>query len=217
MRFLERLPKPKILEQKAAEWTAAFVEAPLKKRPDNSKYAHKEVREQLLSMSFYKCFYCETKLGLKESEIDHYKEVADPSCRELAFEWDNLYLACHNNCNNKIPHKSIPVTDALNPCEHKDDEIAEHLMFNKECISSNTELGLNTIQKFRLDSHLLDKLRSDKLHQFKDVLIQIQKNQISDGRKNMTANELDSLRYFTKADQSFSLMFRLLLKNIKNT
>lgn len=215
MRFLEKLPKPGILERKASEWTDSFLAQPDKKRPDNSKYAHKDIREQLHSMSFHKCFYCERKLGLKESEIDHYKEVADPAYRALAFEWENLYLACHNNCNNKIPHKTIPVTDALNPCLHTDNALEQHLTFDRECITSkNSELGLNTIKKYRLDNPLLDKLRSDKLHQFKDVLLKIQKNQITDGRKNMTTEELDSLKYFAQADQSFSLMFRLLLKKI---
>jgi hypothetical protein len=87
------------------------------------------------------------------------------------------------------------------------------LTFDRECITSkNSQLGLSTIKKYRLDSPLLDKLRSDRLHQFKDVLLKIQKNQINDGRKNMTPEEEDSLRFFAQADQSFSVMFRLLLK-----
>jgi uncharacterized protein (TIGR02646 family) len=99
MRYLERLSKPAILEQKEMEWVAAFLVSPEKKRPDNSKYGHKSIREQLNSMSFHKCFYCECKLKGIPSEIDHYVEVAER--RDLAFAWENLFMAC-TNCNNKI-------------------------------------------------------------------------------------------------------------------
>ena len=87
MRFIERLNKPLILEQKEAEWTAVFLENQDKKRPDGSKYGHKQIREQLNTMSFHKCFYCESKLKGVSQEIDHYEEVSETqsSCYSYGF------------------------------------------------------------------------------------------------------------------------------------
>jgi HNH endonuclease len=211
MRYLERLPKPAILEQKEMEWVAAFLASTEKKRPDNSKYGHKSIREQLNSMSFHKCFYCECKLKGVPSEIDHYVEVAER--RDLAFAWENLFMAC-TNCNNKIANRIISILDALNPSWHTDAEIEQHLMFHDESITAKngSTLGLKTIQKFRLDSDLLDRQRSRQLHLFKDVMIAIIQNQIKTGRSTMTNAEIESLRHFAQADQSFSLLFRLLLE-----
>lgn len=208
MRHIKRFPKPEILEKKAVEWTNHFV-ASDKKRPDNSKYAHAEIRTQLNSMSFHKCFYCETILEEGTGEIDHYVEVTER--RDLAYEWENLNLTCQN-CNKKVPNTSIAVTDALNPCLHTDEEIEQHLTFIDEVIKAknNSLLGLNTIQKFRLDK--ANHLRSRQLHHFKDRLLEIQENQIKDGGRKMTEEEMQKLKVFAQADYSFSLMFRLLLK-----
>jgi HNH endonuclease len=211
MRHLTRLPKPAILVQKETEWTAAFV-ASDKARPDNSKYGHTQIRECLHNMSFHKCFYCETKLKDAPQQIDHFIEVAER--RDLAFAWDNLYSAC-TNCNLGRPdNRSIPVTTILNPCLESDEEIEKHLMFEDEMITAKvgTQKGLDTIQKFKLDTPLLDRLRSRRLHEFKNVLLQIQRNQNNQARRTMTEDELDALYLFAQPDQSFSLLFRLLLK-----
>jgi hypothetical protein len=156
MIYIKRLPKPAILVQKEAEWTENFLNSE-KKRPDNSKYAHPEIKQQLHTMSFNKCFYCERILKGVPKEIDHYIEVADEKGRELAYNWENLYLAC-DNCNNKVPHKNIAVTAALNPCKNTNEEIAQHLTFEDEIITTvnHSEIGLNTIQKFRLNSGIFE-------------------------------------------------------------
>lgn len=212
MIHINRLPKPDILVRKEKEWTEKFL-ASDNKRPDNSKYGHKEIRVQLNSMSFHKCFYCERKLKGVPREIDHFIEVSDPNGRKLAFDWDNLYLSC-DNCNNKLPNTVIPVGDVLSPCLKTDDEIQEHLFFENEIITvkNDSKIGLQTIKKFRLDTDLLDHLRLKQLSLFKDVLLQIKENQVNSGRKRITSEERESLIRFSQADHPFSLMFRLLLK-----
>jgi hypothetical protein len=55
MRSIKRLSEPKILSNKKVEWTDKFLKSN-KNRPDSSKYAHTEIRNQLDSMSFHKCF-----------------------------------------------------------------------------------------------------------------------------------------------------------------
>ncbi len=210
MRYIDRLPKPAILLKKEKEWLSKFLNSD-KKRPDSNKYAHKDIRQQLASMSYHKCFYCERKLKNEPREVDHYIEVSED--RSLAFDWNNLYLAC-NNCNNKISNTTIPVADALNPCMHSDHDIESHITFEDEFITTknNSTIGLKTIQKFRLDSELLDKKRIDQIKQFQKVLIKIQSNMIQEKRMKMTVVERECLVRFKQEDQPFSLMFRILLK-----
>ena len=211
MIHIKRFPKPNILVRKEKEWTEKFL-ASVKKRPDNSKYGHQEIRTQLNSMSYHKCYYCERKLKGVPGEIDHYIEVSDPNGRELVYNWDNLYLAC-GNCNSKVPNTEIPVNEVLNPCLNTDNEIQGHLTFEKEIITaiSNSKIGLQTIQKFRLNTEMLDHLRLKQLDLFKDVLLQIKDNQVKSGRNNLTDVEKESLFRFSQADHPFSLMFKLLL------
>lgn len=215
MRYIKRLPKPQILEDREAKWTADFVSS-ANKRPDGSKYRHAEILATLNSMSFHKCFYCKQKLKGVGNEIDHFIEVDER--RELAFNWDNLFLAC-TNCNDKLPNKSISVNEVLNACSDSNEEIEKHLYFEKECIKAknNSEKGAKTIQKFKLDTMQLDLIRSRNLIDFYDVLIKIKDLQIKQKRNSLTVEEKETLLHFANNDSSFSLMFRLLLRKIELT
>lgn len=209
MRGLIRLPEPQIITERRENWTNNFI-ASGNKRPDSSKYGNPNIRTQLDSMSYHKCFYCETKLKGKRKEVDHHIEVSVD--KTLAFEWGNLYLSC-TNCNNKIPHSAIPINEALNPCVDSDERIKDHLTFDDEVIQpkDNSELGLKTIQKYRLDSDLLDNLRLKQLKNFHKALIEIRDIQQSENRSDLTVEELNILQSFKRVDNSFSLMFEVIL------
>lgn len=213
MRHIKRLAKPDILEKKAKEWTEKFL-ASDKPRPDGSKYRHEEILSQLRTMSHSKCFYCETLLKGVPDEIDHYIEVSDKDCngKSLAFEWKNLYLAC-DNCNNKEPNTSIPVSEALNPCENTDIEIENALYFEDEQICYKTNIGEQTIIKFKLGSEKLDNLRMKMLKIFHKKLISIQNINMKEGKTKLLDEQKEELRQFAKNNQPFSLMFRNILKN----
>ena len=210
MRHLIRLPKPDILIRKEEDWTEKFIESG-KARPDNSKYGHKDIIADLNTISYHKCFYSEQKLKGIPKEIDHHIEVSER--KDLAYNWDNLYLSS-TECNNKLPNKTISVNNVLNPFTNSDTEIEEHLTFEDECITAKngSSLGLITIKKYRLNSQNLDFLRSKKLREFEQVFIQILKNQNIEKRETLTADENEILHRFARPDNSFSLMFRLLLK-----
>jgi uncharacterized Zn-finger protein len=214
MRGLIRLPKPQILIDKEAKWKNDFI-ASGKDRPDSSKYGHHKIRIQLATMSFYKCFYCESKLKLEPKEVDHHIEVSIQ--KDLAFHWENLYLSC-DNCNNKIPHNAISIDAALDPCRNNDAKIQEHLTFVDEMITTvdSSQLGFKTIQKYRLDSELLDKRRMTQLKSFHKVLIQILRKQNAEGRKDLNENDLKALNFFKQADQPYSLMFKVILDKMKD-
>ncbi|GGK69980.1 HNH endonuclease [Rufibacter glacialis] len=209
MRGLHRLPEPQILIDKKENWKNNFL-ASGNKRPDSSKYAHKSVIAQLNSTSYYKCFYCETKLKGSPKEVDHQIEVSVD--KTLSFKWNNLYLSC-DNCNNKVPHSTIPIQEALDPCHHTDSEIKEHLTFDDEIIlpRNNSELGLKTIQKYRLDTELLDNRRLKQIKIFLKALIEIKNNQQAENRSTLNQNELSTIHSFKRKDNSFSRMFEVIL------
>jgi len=210
MRSINRFEEPDILVRKKDEWTRKFIESG-KARPDNSKYGHRQINTALYSMSHNKCFYCERQLKGVPSEIDHYIEVAENKL--LAFEWDNLYLAC-DNCNDKISNLSISVNDVINPCGTTDIEIESHITFVDEEITAlnGSELGLQTIQKYKLSSKQLDYLRAKELKKFHMTLIEIQRKQVLDGRQTLTAQERALLIQFSHPDKPYSLMFKKLLE-----
>lgn len=214
MRHIDRLPIPQILANKHVEWQTKYdekVAVNSKARPDGTKYGHKDIRDQLNSCSFKKCFYCESKLTGTLKEIDHYIEVAIDHSK--AFDWDNLFLSC-SNCNDKIDHNVIPVTDALNPCVDSDAEIKSHITFEKECICSQpgSEKGLKTIQKFKLDSELLDLKRSKWLTKLTTKVIDINNKMIAEHRTEYTEDEKRSIRLFMQSDQPYSLMCEIYIR-----
>lgn len=209
MIHIKRLTEPEILIKNKEKWTEKFINSK-NKRPLNSQYGHKKVREQLDSMSFYKCFYCENKLKGNLKEIDHYIEISER--KDLTFEWNNLYLSC-NSCNKKLSNKTIPNLHTLNPCIDSDEEIMKHLTFDDEQITSvsGSEKGLRTIQKYKLDSINQDHNRRNKHRKFKNYYEKILLKMIKEKRTDFSEEEIQFLISYTHKDKPYSLMFKILL------
>lgn len=215
MRHIDRLPMPQILRTKQNEWQTLYdnklINNP-KARPDATKYGHREIRDQLNSCSFNKCFYCESTLKGVPREVDHHIEVAiDPS---QAYKWNNLYLSC-SKCNDKLDHNTIPVTTALDPCVDLNDEIKRHITFEKDCIYSQagSEKGLNTIQKYRLDNELLDLKRSKWLNKLSTIAHEINAKMREEQRFDPTLEEKNTICRFMQVDQPYSLMCEIYIKS----
>ena len=214
MRHIERLPIPQKLVDKHDEWQESYerkLSINPKARPDGSKYGHKDIRERLNSCSFNKCFYCESKLTGDLREIDHYIEVSIDHSK--AYDWENLYLSC-TNCNDKLDHNVIPVTDALNPCVDSDDEIQRHITFEKECICSqpDSEKGLKTIQKFKLDSELLELRRCKRLNILATKALDIENKMKGENRVEYSDEDKNEIRLFMQKDQPYSLMCEIYIR-----
>ena len=214
MRHIDRLDIPEILRNNQERWEAGYrikLTANPTARPDSPKYAHKDIRRQLLSMSHSKCFYCEGDLKNEPKEVDHYIEVACD--RTKAYEWTNLYMACHN-CNDKIPHSKIPVTDALDPCTDSDATIKENITFDGPIIQAvpGSAKGLKTITKFRLDTELLDAKREKLIIVIYNKILEILKKMIDEGRKDLTDEERNDLLQYTLPTSRFSLMSEIFIK-----
>ena len=210
MRHIERCNKPDVLERNADRWLQDF-KASGAARPDNSKYAHPQVRDYLKNMSHCKCFYCENPLKGIPSEVDHHIEVSvDP---DKSFDWDNLYLSCHN-CNHKQNEFCIPSVETLDPCSDSDDEIKQHLTFDREQILpvGISVKGQKTIQKYHLDRENLDYLRMKQLRKLDEVIEDIDSTMISEGRQMMNREEKEKLLSFTLSTQPFSYMCEVYLR-----
>lgn len=104
---IKKNAKPLVLVKKAAQWTRELLEE-IKKGGDDlkirqDKYRNTEIKNALKIETHGKCAYCESKiLHIDYGDIEHItpKSVA-PS---LAFEWENLTLAC-KICNTKKGNK----------------------------------------------------------------------------------------------------------------
>ncbi|WP_437722833.1 HNH endonuclease [Sorangium sp. So ce861] len=207
---IKRLPAPDVLARNGERWRTAFLEERAKdpqKRPSSKRYAHPDIVSTLEAMSHHKCFYCEQSTKQTRREVDHYIDVAEDPAR--AFAWANLYLSCWECNRQKQPHRSIPVTDCLDPCA-PDARPSEHLTFEEELIRARggSARGLATIKKYKLDRDDLDLKRMKQLQLFNKALIRIKDAQIADGRKNMNENEKALLRTFCHPEFPFSLMFQ---------
>ena len=214
MRHIERLPKPATLAEKEVEWQEKY-EAKLAEnphaRPDHSKYAHKQIKDTLYSMSYGKCFYCESKLSGGNKEVDHCVEVALDHGK--AYDWDNLYLAC-TNCNDKLDNEAIPVKEALDPCRDSDEVIKAAITFEREqiCSVAASQKGLNTIKKFRLNTELLDLKRSRWLNKLLLDASKIHSRMIAEGRDRVNEEERRRMLWYMSPEQPYSLMCEVFIK-----
>ena len=80
-------------------------------------WRNEKVRDALVSMHRGRCCYCERLRDTpRESDIEHFRpktEISDedpskPGYWWLAFEWDNLFLAC-KTCNESYKKTQFPI------------------------------------------------------------------------------------------------------------
>ncbi len=209
MIHISRTSKPGILSNNEINWLRKFIESG-KPRPHHSQYAHPDIKDALMAMSGCKCFYCETLLKNSYKEVDHFIEVSID--KNLAFNWENLYLACEN-CNNKMSHNDIPVESVLDPCKSDDEEIEKHLQYEDEIIDHKvgSTIGELSIRKYKLDSELLDNRRRVALTKFLNVLVTIL-GKMNNEQRDISDAEREILIQFSNRNKSYSFMFKFLLK-----
>jgi uncharacterized protein (TIGR02646 family) len=90
---------------------------------DDGIYAHKTVKEALISAQHKKCCFCERLIG-SDGDVEHFRpkqayrqkageKLQYPGYYWLAYEWDNLYLSCAP-CNQRHKKNLFPL---VNPAE----------------------------------------------------------------------------------------------------
>lgn len=160
---------------------------------DRSIYAHISVKQSLIKAQYGKCCFCERLIGT-DGDVEHfrpkqaYKQSAGeplqrPGYYWLAYEWDNLYLACPG-CNQRHKQNLFPLQ---NPTEratnHQQNITSEKPLFidpakdnPEEFIGFRGEIafaiegnlrGQATCDALKLNQRSLPEARLQRLQQLK--------------------------------------------------
>ncbi len=127
-------------------------------------------RQDLWDLFQGKCAYCERLLYAGVGEVDHYRPVRQYWW--LAYDWNNLLLACQSclvNKSNRFPVAGVKAEDPnddlsleqpllLNPTDAADSP-GTHLYFEHGHVVGLTERGRATIHTLALNSNLLVDMR----------------------------------------------------------
>lgn len=156
-------------------------------------YAHDDVKQALLTAQSEKCCFCEVRIGA-DGDVEHFRPkggVAQaageamlfPGYYWLAYDWDNLFLAC-GPCNSRHKRNLFPLVDpAARARSHHDDLSGEEPLFidptvrdphkligfNREVPfpTNGNEFGRRTIDGLSLDRRALNTRRREFLEKMK--------------------------------------------------
>ena len=165
---INKLPKPKILEENDKEWTEEYLKAlkgeiPLTDTIKN-RYNQNEIKQTLIKETYGKCAYCESKIQhISFSDIEH---ILPKSQRpDLYVDWNNLTLSCEvcNRTNKKSYYNQCD--PLINPIfeDPSDSLLALGAVIYKQPGNRKGELTISILDLNR--TSLLEK-RSEKLHSF---------------------------------------------------
>ena len=156
---------------------------------DRNIYAHKTVKQALMDAQHQKCCFCERLIGT-DGDVEHfrpkqaYKQATGESLKYpayywLAYEWENLYLACAG-CNQRHKQNLFPLQNPLERATNHKQEIEQEqplfIDFGKEnpedfigfrgviayAIEGN-QRGQITIDLLKLNNRSLPEARLEKL------------------------------------------------------
>lgn len=106
---------------------------------DAALYRDPTVKQALIAAQHGKCCFCERKIG-GEGDVEHFRPKASfcqgagfplerPGYYWLAYEWDNLLLAC-STCNQRFKKNYFPLVDPVRRAKnHRGDVAQEEPLF----------------------------------------------------------------------------------------
>lgn len=116
MRYIEKQPAPEFFKtdtQRLSNW-AEYGKQGEKRKAKEHMLEHEQA---------HLCVYCESKVNLNQSHIEHIKPKAQDMYPHLTFVWENLAVSCngtvHNPQNDKDPHN----------CGHKKENEYDEALF----------------------------------------------------------------------------------------
>ena len=135
-------PPDYLTSNKVLELTDKF------KSEHKNVWAHKCIKNTLMSMSYNKCAYCEVKLGERGCylEVEHFKDKH--TYPDDVVNWDNLLPSFNNRNTSKSTHDVVnePI---INPC---DIDPRQHLYFQNYRLKGKTDLGDLSIETLDLNN-----------------------------------------------------------------
>ena len=172
-----------------------------------TNYKHPDNKVALISASYDKCMYCESKIShTYYGDIEHIK----PKSRfpDLEFNWDNLGYVCAR-CNGYKSDKYDEANPILNPY---DEDPEAHLIVLGAVFAhkDNSEKGKVTIEEqsgVHLNRPALIERRQDRINLIKKVIGACAKLESS-------AKEavFESIKPEAEVDKEYSFCVKLLLK-----
>ncbi|MGB8260005.1 MAG: retron system putative HNH endonuclease [Terracidiphilus sp.] len=167
---VERCAAPEVLARNKNIWDEALrtARSPRQRKQALYRYGHRQIKSALRVVFHDKCAYCESHISHVEyGHIEHFRPKSKQEFEHLAFEWDNLFLAC-SICNG-VEYKSDRFPSPkeggppINPC---DDSPEDHLSFFFDQVAKvatvvhKTERGKTTIDLVGLNRPELRAYRS---------------------------------------------------------
>ncbi|MBM0741628.1 hypothetical protein JOY44_08365 [Phormidium sp. CLA17] len=200
---------------------------------DSTIYAHKSVKQALIKAQHGKCCFCERLIGT-DGDVEHfrpkqaYKQASGeplqrPGYYWLAYEWDNLYLACPG-CNQRHKQNLFPLQNPTDRAiDHRHSIDFEQFLFidpGKEkpekfigfrgeiayAIEGNLK-GKVTIDSLKLNQRSLPEARLQRLQLLKSLwqIVQLASQKPMDKDLQKEAEKAaDLLEKATKEDAEFS-------------
>ncbi|SHO80969.1 conserved hypothetical protein [hydrothermal vent metagenome] len=162
----------------------------------------------------YLCIYCESKINLDNSHIEHIKPKGDKCYSKLTFEYKNLSISCNGTCHNgekdknqyNCGHKKQNEYNKilfLNPIEIKD--IREYFKYNFDdykilASSKNSEKSNYMINTLQLNYNGLLLARKKALDNFITQMkkikdINLRKERIKEKLNQENIEQISFLRY----------------------
>lgn len=205
-------------------------------------YAHKDVKTALIQSQYGKCCFCE-QIIYEDGDVEHFrpkgaykqelgKRLEYPGYYWLAYEWDNLYLAC-TACNQRHKENLFPL---INPedratSHHDNIKIEKPIFINpgkedpENFIQFNGEIpvgidkeerGKNTIKSLALDRPNLKIRRLDKLQEIKILkqVLELAKQDLENLELQTLAQEAESrIEKSTSSKGEFSAAVKCSINN----
>lgn len=209
-----------------AENKSKYDSGELKFEALSSIYNSDVVRETLEVIQKNKCCYCETKSTRSNSDVEHFRPKAAyssdfkgksmyPGYFWLAYDWDNLFLACQV-CNQIFKNDFFPIEDEtkraqlnnfsienektflVHPSKNEPDEEIEYrgsIPFGKTEKGKKTiaYLGFGSLEhgkEFGLEYSSKHKIRINRLFEERETFYQ-EKSKIYQTIKLLETKELD--------------------------
>lgn len=140
----------------------------------SSIYAHLSVKQALLEAQHHKCCFCERIIGT-DGDVEHfrpkqaYKQASGeglqrPGYYWLAYEWDNLYLACVG-CNQRHKQNLFPLQnpDRRATNHHQDINEEQPLFIDPSKENPEEFIGFRGEVAYTIDGNIKGKATLDIL------------------------------------------------------
>jgi len=205
MIHVDKHPKPQILVDNEAPWTAEYLDALAAGGaiPDaiRYRYRHADVKAALRAEAFGKCVYCEARIPV--GETDHFRPVVGFPAEIVM--WVNLLLAC-KECNTNKGSYYSDQEPLINPSI--DDPLDDIFFFGPMAHPRNgSAKGLRTIQRLRLERIELFQARAERIRKLRPLIQEWRLQQEGPTKELLKATILEE----AGADREYSALVRTYL------